>query len=65
MVKMIKIDEFFHIEKQKWDLNCFHSKGYLIYYTHSDESKDEIADYVTCGQPNIIKDRENHSVIPI
>jgi hypothetical protein len=54
------IDALLHIERHKWDISCFYFDGDPIYDTDDDGSKDKIADFWSCGQPNTIKECETY-----
>jgi hypothetical protein len=55
------IDALLHIERHKWDISCFYFDGDPIYDTDDDGSKDKIADFWSCGQPNTIRECETIS----
>jgi hypothetical protein len=54
------IDDFFHIERHRWDMHCFHFDGDPIYDTDDDGSRVKIANFWSYGQPNIMKECENY-----
>jgi hypothetical protein len=49
--KTENIDDPFHIERHRWDINCFHLDRNLIYHMDDDASRVRIASFWSYEQP--------------